>query len=138
MMPHFARYAAALLVLAALATPAQAQPATPSDTWTQHVAEQIATALDSPRAAVQERTMQLVIELAHRYPEVDLAPVVPGLLKIYRWDRDRGHRLMALAALHAVGDEYGMARLADLGGRDPSLTVRNLTYAAVADHRAQQ
>ena len=128
----------AMMLLAALAVPAVAQDAAvPASTWKLHVGEQLSLQLAAADDATQERALQLVIELARRYDDLDLSATVPDLLSIYRWDRDRAHRMMALAALHAVGDDYGMTRLAELAATERSHAVRKLTFAAVADHRGR-
>ena len=128
----------AMMLLVARAVPALAQEAIePASTWKQHVGEQLSLELAAADDARQEHALQLVIQLAHRYDDLDLSATVPDLLSIYRWDRDRAHRMMALAALHAVGDDYGIERLAELAATERSHTVRKLTFAAVADHRGQ-
>ena len=41
---------------------------------------------------------------------------------------------MALSALHAIGDAYGMQRLRELVNNEPSEKIRRLTHRALADY----
>ena len=53
---------------------------------------------------------------------------------MYIFDKNKNHRLMALSALHAIGDAYGMQRLRELVNDEPSEKIRRLTHRALADY----
>lgn len=90
-------------------------------------------------AEEQEEAMRKVIFLASYYPDkARFNDSVTELYNIWRFNRDEKFRVMALAALFAMGDEDAMRLLAYRGGLptyagwDPSPLVRRLTAAAVA------
>lgn len=86
--------------------------------------------------------MAKFIFLGTYYPDkVDFDRSTNELYNIYRFHRNRDHRIMALASLYAIGDEQAMRRIGF--HRGPALTfaawesdelVRRLTAAAVARH----
>lgn len=56
--------------------------------------------------------MQNLIILATQRPgPFNLRPTVPALLDIYARDADESQRIMAVAALSAIGDRYGIEEL---------------------------
>lgn len=140
----------ALLLLGA--TPAQAQvPTTPepalvnqhiadtyaerSPAWWNALGRQLTLTLDKPHAQVEVHALQNVIFFATHYrAQVKLNDAAPKLIEIYRWHPEREFRLMALAALHAIGDERAMETLGELLRREPNGPVRRLTVAALNDH----
>ena len=84
-----------------------------SPAWLEVLNRQMRLSLASPVASVREQTMQNIITFAAVHgEEVDLSGTADELYAIYRWDESEAHRIMALAALHAVGDEHSMQRLA--------------------------
>lgn len=106
-----------------------------SDDWIAHVDQQFATSLQSPIAAIREQTLQDVIYIAQFHGDtVTFKKVVSPLLNIYLFDKDDRYRIMAIAALHAVGDAYGMQRLREEVSGVRSRRVRQLTLALLADY----
>ena len=102
--------------------------------WKQLRAELITT-LRSGRDAAWEDAAQQVIYLAFYYRDkIKLAHTSAPLLDSYILDRSEQHRIMALAALHAIGDHDAMAHLAQRVRLEGSPRVRRLTVAALADH----
>ncbi|GIV58517.1 MAG: hypothetical protein D6746_11540 [Bacteroidetes bacterium] len=123
-----------VLLLGLTALPAAAQPV-PSPVWRANIADHLALSLRSPRPGVRAATMQLILDLDRQRPDLDLSAAVDPLLDIYGGDRDASFRLMALSALRALENPYGMERLADLVQHERSPTVRRVTLKTLADYR---
>lgn len=109
--------------------------------WKRNVGEQSALALSywTLRAQVDEMvetTIQNIITLASLYDNaINLEPTVPYLLDIYERHRDEQVRIMALMALHTVGEPGSMAALDQLVQQgELSERVRALTLAALAEY----
>lgn len=92
---------------------ANSQEAPALGTWHQTIGQQHAKMLRSHDEALQVTAMQNLIVLSAQRPgEFDLTPAVPALLGIYADDaNDAQQRIMAVAALRAVGDTRGMNEL---------------------------
>ncbi len=139
---------ASLLLLGLLggsATPAQAQATdtpTPEQTpaaWMQHLEEQLTHLLWIPDQKRQERAMQLIIHYAQfedaaGEPVYDFRKAAPRLLDIYKHSVDRGQRLLALAALNAIGDPESMQALAATIPSESSDFVRQRTLHVLSAH----
>lgn len=84
------------------------------------ISEQHVELLRSHDPAVQAAAMQKMITLASLHPgKIDMRPAVPALLDIYADDmNDQQLRIMAVAALRAAGDKYGMDQLYLLSERE--------------------
>ena len=109
---------------------------TVSEAWVEHVDQQFALSLKSPIEAVRQQTLQDVIYIAHYHRDkVTLKKVVSPLLNIYLFDKDERYRIMAIAALCALDDPYGMQRLREEVSSVRSERVKQLTLAALADYQ---
>lgn len=138
------RAAAFLIGLALLTFTVQAQDATmPTATvenvpvWVQHFGEQLSQELESPVEEVRHQALQHAAYFASFYgDQIDLSAALPNLLEIYRQDGDEACRLLAVAAIHAIGDEPTMRAVRKMTGvwEDPSMRVRLVTLAALADY----
>ena len=107
---------------------------TVSETWFNTVDVGYATAIDNGNTANREKAIQDVIFIATQYQDkVAFRKVVSPLLNVYIFDKNKNRRLMALSALHAIGDNYGMQRLRELVNDEPSEQVRRLTRRALND-----
>lgn len=84
--------------------------------WVQLFDHQMAQLLESPSEDVQEEAILHIIEHA-KYedasgdPVFDFEKAAPKLLHLFETDEKQGRRLLALAGLHAIGDDMIMARL---------------------------
>ena len=106
---------------------------TVSEAWFAEIDRQYATALKD--AESREQALQEVIYIATRFSEKGtFNKVVAPLVGVYIFDKNKNHRLMALSALHAIGDKYGMQRLRELVNDEPSEQVRRLTRRALSDY----
>jgi hypothetical protein len=102
--------------------------------WKQLRAE-LMTSLQSGRDGIWEEAAQQAIFLSFYYRDkVNLDRAARPLLDTYILDRDEQHRILALAALHALGHHDAMAHLAQRVRLEGSPRVRRLTVAALADH----
>ena len=106
-----------------------------STAWWNALGRQLTLTLDGPYDQVHEAALQNVIFFATRYREkVRLNDAAPKLLDIYRKHERVGFRMMALAALHAIGDEDAMQKLNRMVEAETSDRVRRVTVAALHDH----
>ena len=95
---------------------------------------QIAASLDSDVEEIRARALSLAGHYANNgRARVDFQPVVSALQKIYRRDAVEQFRYASVAALHAIGAEADLWRLAEWVGREPSERVQRLTLAALVD-----
>ena len=94
--------------------------------------QQLATSLTSPMAGVREATLKNIITLAEQHRgAIALKRVVPELLILSRFDEDENFRIMAVAALHALADPYGMRRLREEAGDERSRRVYRFKMAVL-------
>lgn len=110
-------------------------PMIESSTWRANFGEQTAIQLRSKIPAVREQALINVITVANQDSEVNLRPVLGSLESIYQRDRNEGHRMMALVALHAIRDEGSMRFLAEQTRYwEPSTRVYRLVRAILIDY----
>lgn len=97
--------------------------------WAANFSYQSAESLRSKVAQVRANTMQNIIHYATTYGDaIDLRATTAGLLNIFENDEDERHRLMALSALNAIGDEASMTQLLEHDLKnEPSERIRHLT-----------
>ena len=106
-----------------------------TDLWVKEVDRQYAAALKETDAPTRVKALQDIIFIATRFGDtVPFEKAISPLLGVYMFDKNKNHRLMALSALHAIGDAYGMQRLRELVNDEPSEQVRRLTHRALADY----
>lgn len=110
-----------------------------SPAWWDTLSRQLVVALDRPMLRIDQKALQNVIFFATNHPDkVELEGATQSLLWIYRAHPEDSHRLMALAALHAIGDREAMYRVYQLVERETSERVRRITAAALYDHYQDQ
>ena len=110
-----------------------------SPAWIAHVDQQFATSLRSPIEAVREQTLQDIIYIATFHSDtVSLKKVVSPLVTLYLFDKDERHRIMAVAALSALNDPYGIERLREEVQQERSARVQQVTLAALVDYQKHQ
>ena len=103
--------------------------------WWNSLGRQLTYTVDKPVSQVKDVELQNIIFFATNHPnKVKLSDAVPALLNIYKNHRDEQYRLMALAALDAIGDPRGMRRLSVMVKDEPSERVRRITYASLNDY----
>lgn len=105
-----------------------------SSTWWTALSSQLALTLDKPVEYVAEVSLQNIIYFANNHRDrMDLREAAPLLMNIYR-DHDLvGFRIMALSALHAIGDERYLREAYQISRRSDSERVRRMAHAALAD-----
>ncbi|MDX1546433.1 MAG: hypothetical protein R3247_05565 [Rhodothermales bacterium] len=104
--------------------------------WVEHLGEQLSQELDSPAEAIRHQALQHIAYFASFYGDrLDLKPVLPHLIEIYTQDDSEQCRLLAVAAIHAIGDNTAMQEVRRLNGllEEPSMRVQLVTLAALAD-----
>ena len=103
--------------------------------WAQNLGEQLAALLDSPVEASKHQGLQHCLHFAALYSnEIDLSAAVPKLLEIYEKDPVEGYRIMALSALHEIGDQESMFVLLESVNQETSPRVRRLTLATLVSY----
>ena len=106
-----------------------------SDAWWNALGRQLTLTLDGPYDQIEEAALQNVIFFAvHHREKVKLNDAAAKLLEVYRKHEQVAFRMMALAALHAIGDEDAMQKLNQIVRSETSDRVRRVTVAALHDH----
>lgn len=82
----------------------------------------------------EQAAMNIIYLSVHYRDRVNFERASTSLLETYIHDRDTQHRMMALAAMHAIGDYDTMAHLSQRVRLEASPRVRHVTLAAVADY----
>lgn len=100
----------------------------------QNLGIELTLALDAEAPATRQQTLQFITFFATNYHDkLDLTRALPRLLRIYEYDAEENARIMALTALHAIGEETSMGYLRELVRKEQSPRVRRLALAALAD-----
>ena len=141
-----------LLVFTIFALPASAQTEVPdgvpyvnqyisngtdqySAPWWDALASELVLALETADETSEPSALQNIIFFAEMHGKrINLKPAVPMLLDIYRDDPSEGTRIMALAALSAIGNHSAMNELREGVYRESSPRVKKLTVAALTEY----
>ncbi len=134
-----ARAVVCLAVLAALSafSDARAQQAFEGRDalWWSNLGQQVSASLNLPVAQIQDQSLQHIIFFATNYPlRVDFSDAVSNILDIYENDANEGRRTLALAALHALGNDYAMKRLSEVVQWESSTRIHHLTMVVLAEY----
>lgn len=106
-----------------------------NELWRMNFTEQMAQSLASEYDDVRTQALQHIIVVAGRYgDEYDFSASVSELVRIYQFAKRDNERIMAVAALHTIGNAYGMQRLKELFPEQRSERVRKLTLGALVDY----
>ena len=106
-----------------------------SPAWWNALEQQLSQSLDLSVDQIQDETLQHIIFFATNHSEkVDLTDLTPRLLDLYENDENEARRTMAIVALHAIGNDLSMRRLAELAENEPAGSIRNITMAVLADY----
>ena len=133
-------FMSAFVLTLALALPFQANAQNASfeqrnSAWWNALELQLAASLDQSIDQIQDETLQHIVFFASNYSDrLDLSEVTPRLLDLYENDANEARRTMAIVALHAIGNDYSMKRLAELAETEPAGSIRNITMAVLADY----
>ncbi len=108
---------------------------TRSRAWWRALEQQLVLSLQFTDAATREKAMQNIIYFAtHHGDKVNLRKAAPPLLTLYRYGGDSNVRVLALTALHAIGDDAAMRELFREVRHEESEWVRRMTIAALVDY----
>lgn len=81
---------------------------------------------------IEVADIQEIIYYATLYGErFDFRASVAQLLDVYRYHENESYRMMAVSALHAIGDRHGIEGLREAVRHQPSARIRQLTKAAL-------
>ena len=106
-----------------------------SSAWWKSLIKQHARLLRSSDEQRKAQALKNLIFFAKTYPETGrFKHATSRLYKIYRSDENEAYRIMALAALHAIGDERIMERFREDVSVEKSERVRRYTLYALADY----
>ena len=108
-----------------------------SAVWWEALESQLMLMLDKPVEQVDENVLRNIIFFAHNHGDkLDLRKASPQLLRIYSDRHDVGFKILALAALHAIGDEDHLRQAFRIARSEHSERILKMTRAALADiHR---
>lgn len=104
----------------------------PESIWTSIFEQQMEQLLRMPDEHRQDEAMRLIIHYARIADQqeqavFDFQSAVPRLLAIFRTEQDPSRRLLALSALHAIGDTSAMQTLAEWIPHERSERIRRHT-----------
>jgi len=106
-----------------------------SKAWWNALGRQLTLLIDVPYEQVNEPALQNIIFFAANHSEkVRLNDAVPKLTEIYLHHENVSYRMMALAALHAIGDEKTIHQLERTVRKEPSERIRKMTLAVLKDY----
>lgn len=136
-------YGLLMLVLAGVflgAAPAQAQQQDPygdnSDEWWARLEQQLTQSINSPIRDVRVRALQDLFYFTTNHPDrVDFHEAIPGVMDMYAWEKQQQYRVLALMTLQNVADDATMDQLNEMVKSESSPYVRDVTLAALAEHR---
>ena len=106
-----------------------------SPAWWSALGRQLTLLVDRPHDQIDEAALQNIIFFAtHFGDKVMLNDAAPNLVSIYREHEDARFRIMALVALHAMGDADAMRVLYRHVREESDDRLRRMTVAALNDH----
>ncbi len=110
-----------------------------SSAWWKSLIKQHARLLRSSNEQHKTQALKNLIIFAKTYPKTGrFKHATSRLYKIYQADENEAYRIMALAALHAIGDERIMERFREDISVEKSERVRRYTLYALADYYKNQ
>lgn len=96
---------------------------------------QLTELLEYDIANIRVQALQHIIYLSTNHgDDYDFALAVPRIMEIYESQADEAYRVMALVALHAIGDPGSMEHLQERVETEPSKRVRWLTQMVLKDY----
>lgn len=104
------------------------------DSWWNALGRHLTLMVDRPQDEVDEATLQNIIYFATLHGDkIKLDDAIPGLVELYRRHEDVGMRVLALAAVHAIGDRDAIDAAYSASQQDDSELVRRVAKAAALD-----
>ncbi|MFT4604541.1 MAG: hypothetical protein ACI9W4_001273 [Rhodothermales bacterium] len=105
-------------------------------TWWNALSADLTLRTEGDAENIDPKTLQNIIYFASQASaRLDLSRAVPGLIRVFRSHPDQAYRMMALAALSAIGDKRGLAEIRDSFEGEQSRTIRNMSVAVLREHR---
>lgn len=106
-------------------------------TWWNLLGRQLSYSIDKPYSEISVGELQNIIFFAANHKEkVKLKDALPSLLEIVAHHEDPQYRLMAVAAIHAIGNRSAMLALKKAADLETSPQVKKVAYAAVNSYFA--
>ncbi len=108
-----------------------------TNAWWNALGRQLTRMVDMPVTHVDARSLQNIVFFATNHGDrVDLGDASPRLLEVYSKHPDTRYRMLALAALHAIGDTSYLQKAFRIARHEDSERIRKMARAALADlHR---
>jgi hypothetical protein len=105
-------------------------------TWWKALSADLVLRTEAEADVVTPETLQNIIYFASQAPpNLDLTGAVPGLVRVFRSHPQQAYRMMALAALSAIGDPRGLEEIRDSYQTERPGTIRNMSLAVLREHR---
>ncbi|MBO6574222.1 MAG: hypothetical protein JJ896_02305 [Rhodothermales bacterium] len=84
---------------------------------------------------ISAATLQNIVYFANNHSDrINLTPAADALVQVYRTHDDARYRLLAVAGLHAIGDERSMNALFRSFRSEGTPQVRHVALAALRDY----
>ncbi|MEM1125904.1 MAG: hypothetical protein AAGI71_04580 [Bacteroidota bacterium] len=137
-MKRFVAYLSAfalMLTIGVNTAAAQGPYAEKSDAWWAQLGDQLTESINSPVEQVKVQTIRHIIFFsANHSDKVNLDGTVPVLLRMYDGSADEKHRVLALAAIDAIGSNSAMEYLAQQVETERSEKVQRMMVAMLNNH----
>ena len=109
--------------------------ATSKASWWNLLGRQLTHSIDKPYDEVTDSELQNIIFFASNHKEkVKLQDALPSLFDVLRNHEEEQIRMMAVAAVHAIGGRGAMIELKKAADAESSPKVKRIAYAAVGDY----
>ena len=103
--------------------------------WWNLLGRQLSHSIDKPSSEVSVGELQNIIYFASNHKDkVKLNDAIPGLLDVFKNHEDEQYRLMAVAAINAIGNRSAMLALKKAANAEASPRVKKIADAAVNNY----
>ena len=106
-----------------------------NEAWWNALESQLILMVSKPHDQIDEISMQnLIFFASHHADKMDLRPAVPAIFDMYKHHELEGMRIMAVVAMHAIGDRHGMEQVQRYARQQPEGPARHIAMLALADY----
>ena len=104
-------------------------------TWWNLLGRELSYSIDEPYDEVSVSELQNIIFFASNHKDkVKPKDALPSLISVLEYHENEQYRIMAITAIHAIGDRNAMLEVSNAMADERSLRVRRHAKAAVEDY----
>ena len=109
--------------------------ATGKASWWNLLGRQLTYSIDKPYDQVSDSELKDIIFFASNHKDkVKLQDALPSLLSVFKHNEDEQIRIMAVSAIHAIGNRGALIELKKAADLETSPRVQRIAYAAVNNY----